>query len=574
MVLLGMALRRGWSRYKSRDEDSWRRGYGPRKLSTSGPACALCGRCSRLDLESMFTRETIEQALGPLSDFAAPDCGFCALISDAVGATLGPGWSTPTLLEALCESPRLFMQSRSPLTVKSAGRPVEHPQPRLLLAVDRVPAELEEERAVVNKEVARVKDRHIIGEIECVPDVDVPLSILSDTYVTRREVQPCVDAGLAKEWLAECEAHKHSKSEGDTRGDYLFQSPGFRLIDVEEECLVQVTERRNYVALSYVWGAIPTILQPQEDSDAKPVLLTTIDNVDSLSEPGGLSAAKVEASGARIPNTVRDAMDFTCQLGMKYLWVDTLCIVQDDPEDKGRLIAAMDDVYAGASATLIAASGTDADAGLPGVRPRSVDSQAPTKIAVPADQGFLNLSICLPSLSEQVRAAKWHTRGWTFQEQALSRRCLYFTPTELFFNCNGAQLREGYAVEEQDCEVEMRTGPPWWTRNLRRDPDPGPYRYLGDAGALGGMEYQGAVRDYMRKDLTYGDDILNAFEGVFNKFSGADREARLSIQQTQGIPPHLLYLGLLWFPSDQATKRPEITKPEEGALPHFSSWSW
>ena len=580
-ALLGMALlarRRGWpwqgkSRHKSQD-DARQKPHKAKKLSTSGPVCTLCDRCSRLDLESMFTRETVEQALGPLVNFAVVGCGFCTLISDAIGYTFGEEWNTQKLCEALEEAPKLFMQSRSPMTVRTADGPVEHPQPRLLLAIDKIPEELEQEQVVVNKEVTRVKDRHIIGEIECIPDLDVPLSILADTYVTRREVQSCVDADLAKEWLAECESHKHSKSQGDNHGDYLFRNSGFRLINAEEECLVQETENRDYIALSYVWGGIPTTLHNDEGSDVKPVLLTTKDNVESLSKPGGLSSSKVEESGARIPNTVHDAMEFTRQLGMRYLWVDTLCIIQDDLEDKGRLIATMDDVYANASATLIAAAGTDADAGLPGVRPRFLTSQTPVKIPLPADQGFLNLSICLPSLSEQVRAAKWHTRGWTFQEQALSRRCLYFTPTELYFSCSGAQLREGYAVEEQECQVEIRTGPPWWTRNLRRDPDPGPYRYLGDGRHLGGMEYQDAVQDYMRKDLTYGDDILNAFEGVFNKFSGGDKDARLSIKKTQGIPAHLLYLGLLWFPLEEATKRPDITKPKEGALPHFSSWSW
>ena len=88
------------------------------------------------------------------------------------------------------------------------------------------------------------------------------------------------------------------------------------------------------------------------------------------------------------------------------------------------------------------------------------------------------------------------------------------------------------------------------------------------------MEYQAAVEDYMQKDLTYSGDVLNAFEGVFNRFSGGDRDARISIGKTQGIPPRLLYLGLLWSPSDEATKRPEITKPKEGSLPHFASWSW
>ncbi|MBE3050411.1 hypothetical protein IMZ48_49540, partial [Candidatus Bathyarchaeota archaeon] len=60
---------------------------------------------------------------------------------------------------------------------------------------------------------------------------------------------------------------------------------------------------------------------------------------------------------------------------------------------------------------------------------------------------------------------------------------------------------------------------------------------------------------------------------VFNRFSGGERGTRLDIKKAQGIPAKLLYLGMLWFPTE-ATKRAAIKKPEDGALPHFSSWSW
>ena len=89
---------------------------------------------------------------------------------------------------------------------------------------------------------------------------------------------------------------------------------------------------------------------------------------------------------------------------------------------------------------------------------------------------------------------------------------------------------------------------------------------------MGGEEYLAAVQDYMRRGLSYEEDVLNAFEGVFNRFSG-DRKARLDIKKAQGIPAKLLYLGLLWFPTE-ATKRAAIKNPKDGALPHFSSWSW
>jgi hypothetical protein len=58
-------------------------------------------------------------------------------------------------------------------------------------------------------------------------------------------------------------------------------------------------------------------------------------------------------------------------IGERYLWVDSLCIVQDDPQEKHGQIANMDAIYGNAILTINAAAGQDANAGLPGVRPLS-----------------------------------------------------------------------------------------------------------------------------------------------------------------------------------------------------------
>lgn len=76
-----------------------------------------------------------------------------------------------------------------------------------------------------------------------------------------------------------------------------------------------------------------------------------------------------------LPATIRHAISFTREIGIRYLWVDSLCIVQDDNEHKGKQIKHMHQVFGGALVTIVAASGDDADAGLPGVpdAPRNVE---------------------------------------------------------------------------------------------------------------------------------------------------------------------------------------------------------
>lgn len=68
-----------------------------------------------------------------------------------------------------------------------------------------------------------------------------------------------------------------------------------------------------------------------------------------------------------MPKTIADTMALALELGEQYLWVDVLCIIQDDNKDKKEQIAQMDLIYAGALFTIIAAGGSNAQSGLPGL---------------------------------------------------------------------------------------------------------------------------------------------------------------------------------------------------------------
>lgn len=124
-------------------------------------------------------------------------------------------------------------------------------------------------------------------------------------------------------WIAECEnehgAECNPRPEASTttglvkdsyRGLYLM-----RFVDVHQKCIVERTEVVRYVALSYVWGA------------AVNFRLTRMKK-RQMGRPGVLSE-----SWQGLPATIRDAIDLTRACGEKYLWVDSLCIIQDDVED-------------------------------------------------------------------------------------------------------------------------------------------------------------------------------------------------------------------------------------------------
>ncbi|KAK4159943.1 heterokaryon incompatibility protein-domain-containing protein [Cladorrhinum sp. PSN259] len=544
----------------------------------------------------MLDKETKEMAIGLASDYTDPECPFCQLISKSIHLSWGEG-----------QAPQLFIQSRSPLSVKVGGH-ITHPEPRLLLAVDKKPPGLHKNRRVI-RQIDRVKDRFIVAEIERLPLQDNKATEeYSSPIVQRREVGSHVEIALLKTWLTECRTqHAHSLDKTNlanhkTSQAALFSyspSPtidatsgnraGFQLIDVESQCLVRLTSPVPFLALSYVWGRLPTIVRPGPDPkkpDQILLLLATKKNNDSLSVPGALAAEKIPDK-TRIPGSVLDAMAVTRELGERYLWMDMLCIIQDDDAEKGRMMGLMDHVYDAAVATLIAAEGKDADAGLRGwqgstSQRRGRPVEGVTIVANDGDEKnkTLRLAVCPPGLVEDVGASYWNTRGWTFQEQHLSRRCIYFTAEEVFFTCVQGQLRrESYAdvVAPPGAEkLALRTGPPWWTAGQRNDPDPTPYRYMGNPAALRVADYQAAVQAYSRMDLSHVADALNAFAGVFNRLNlaAASHRGLLTITQTQGVPVQFMYQGLLWFPSDDPRckrRAPELTDKDKVK---FSSWSW
>ncbi|MCJ1310442.1 hypothetical protein MMC25_004106 [Agyrium rufum] len=128
-----------------------------------------------------------------------------------------------------------------------------------------------------------------------------------------------------------------------------------RVIDVHRNRLLQNTFDCRYTALSYVWGQ-------------RSILEANLANIGLLAKPEGLSDG---AKTTPIAQTIRDVIELTRNIGEKYLRVDSLCIVQDDPKDKHSQISAMDQVYDNAVLTIIAAGGDHADSGLAGVRPSS-----------------------------------------------------------------------------------------------------------------------------------------------------------------------------------------------------------
>ncbi len=153
-----------------------------------------------------------------------------------------------------------------------------------------------------------------------------------------------------------------------------------KLVMTENEC--------EFVALSYVWGK-------SENEN----LQTKMHNLDARGEDDGLR-------DLMFPKTIADGISLTAELGIKYLWVDSLCIIQDD-EEKAVQIQNMDRIYGLASLVLVGAAGIDANMGLVGYKdsPRAGNMQWIQRVH------GVQLVVSSTPLRDVLAASKWRTRG-------------------------------------------------------------------------------------------------------------------------------------------------------------------
>ncbi|KAI1414331.1 heterokaryon incompatibility protein-domain-containing protein [Hypoxylon sp. FL1857] len=331
--------------------------------------------------------------------------------------------------------------------------------------------------------------------------------------VTNERINP----KQVREWLDNCiSSHDPDCSLTPLRLRDNAYLRSFRLIDVYNRCIVQFPTRPQYVALSYVWGRGPVCRLLQS-------------NRDELMSPNGL-----DNYWDQIPLTVKDAISLVRDMELRYLWVDSLCLVQDDREDVMKGINVMDSVYEQCLFSIVASA--DPTQGLPGVqRPRRV-SQISCDV-LPGIRLLLS-----HRMEELIELTPYHQRAWTFQEYFLSRRKVVFLNGMVHFQC-----RTRY------CSEDIRGSLPSSMANLlssvRLDDDLLDVFY----GFSVFLFY------YSCRHMTYQSDGLNAMAGLCRRLGERGRCSLL-----QGIPVSSFDLYLPFQPRAKRIQR------REG----FPSWSW
>ncbi|KAH8744033.1 heterokaryon incompatibility protein-domain-containing protein, partial [Hyaloscypha finlandica] len=135
------------------------------------------------------------------------------------------------------------------------------------------------------------------------------------------------------------------------------------------------------------------------------------------------------------PRTFRDAIDFTRDLGISFIWIDSLCIIQDDHKDWVEQSKQMGSIYERAYMTIAATSGVNSSSGLfHDGRPVYVKFPCSPNPLETGYMYFANVSE-KPQPENDIELAPLNQRGWVLQERVLSRRILHFASTQVYWEC-------------------------------------------------------------------------------------------------------------------------------------------
>jgi hypothetical protein len=183
-------------------------------------------------------------------------------------------------------------------------------------------------------------------------------------------------------------------------------------LDGPEKVKLRITNQDmgSYACLSHCWGR-------------EPLIQTTSSTLERF---------QVGIPWAQLPRTFRDAVSFAHRLGLQYLWIDSLCILQDSTEDWRREGSAMARIYQNSYITLSATRASDASSGC------FVDADARYISRTMTFQNSNNEPYSIHTRQKLKHAQDprpLQARGWVFQERMLSPRIVHFLSQELMWEC-------------------------------------------------------------------------------------------------------------------------------------------
>jgi hypothetical protein len=314
-------------------------------------------------------------------------------------------------------------------------------------------------------------------------------------------------------------------------------NPTVRLINTKS-----LDTSTRYCALSHRWGAIQPLMLKQ------PLIAKFAENIPFDS----------------IPATFQDAIKLANKLGIEYIWIDSLCIIQDSQDDWHSEASHMASVYSQAYVTISATSAQDSAAGLKG---QDVMLKHPCEIT-PSWTGFENQISPGPvriidtgAFCEEVLSQPLFRRGWVFQEWILSPKTIHVARDQLWWTTASSMKSQGFASNETcdgyafDVFQEYVNAVAPGVLYSTKDNDKGTIR----------LAWYNILQEFMTRSLTFESDRLVAIAGIADVYQ---RYAKMPPNSyLAGIWRPALLASLLWFVSEGR----KVLPPQNYRAP---SWSW
>ncbi|KAH6695188.1 heterokaryon incompatibility protein-domain-containing protein [Plectosphaerella plurivora] len=433
---------------------------------------------------------------------------------------------------------------------------------------------------------------------------DNPASLVISTRPRERDLSGPTSMKIARHWLADClTKHPNCPRSLETK-----QMPS-RLLDISagqegDRVRLKVSEESDtlqYAALSYCWG-----------TDSQAHALTAGSELEWLSPGFALN---------ELPALIQDAIKVTRGLGLSFLWIDSLCIIQDSEADKTRELTKMLSIYENACVTICIAD-RDCSSSFLGHAP-----SAPTGVQLPlalpwafgTDQiGTIMVDKFVP-YSDKISASRISRRGWTLQERLISPRLLIYSndPDVVFWDCpslldaNGGYKPERSTIPRLDhskgvgrlsadllSAIPKPRSPPaiqdpnagyfirgWFEGGLKMisdsiigRPPPEPTIRRVDSGSGMGQygelfqEWLGIIEDFSQRELSRDTDRLPAISGLASKFGRTlDKTSYIAGHWIDPANDYRNFIRSLTWTQIASTDSDQPPGSREYLAP---SWSW
>ena len=328
---------------------------------------------------------------------------------------------------------------------------------------------------------------------------------------------------LLQGWLTECVLTHEECGKVESRDDFdavcepdlptrVIDVGGLELNALEVRLIESHGARGYYAALSHCWG--PVALQPLRTTKS-----TFRDH---------LAGIKVSS----LPQTFRDAVVVTRHMGLRYIWIDSLCIIQDDRQDWLNEAPRMGPLYSRARLVIAASGARNSREGCFMDRnPPGPSLQVPYITEEGEQVGGVLLRAEQNRTSRSPSFGPLGKRAWVLQEWTLANRIIHFTKDGMMWSCqrlNGAVMCEDGSIERGNATV--------------RD------------------TWDNIIESFTARDITVLTDKLIAVQGLADVMQNSRDDRYINGIWTAELPQQLFWIG-------NKTSRPFELRPTP-------SWSW